>query len=122
MLDLVRGIEGEYHECMRIMPQSTIGKIAVLLILSMFGLFYAGASSVGLYDDVASGDSILADILARPLVAVSMLAGFVSGLTSFGLGLTALFKKKDHAFLVYVALVIGAMLIVLLIGEIVSPH
>lgn len=104
------------------MPQSTLGKIAVLLILSIFVLFFVGASSTQLYGDTSAGESILADILTRPIVAVSMLAGFVSAIASFVLSLISILKKKDRAFLVYFALVIGAFLLFFIVGEFISPH
>lgn len=107
---------------MRTLPQSTLGKVAVILIVLMFVLLVAGTSSVQLYDGVAAGESIVADISARPILALTMLAGFVSGLASFVLGLLSVIKYKDHSILIYATLTVGAILIVFLAGEVISPH
>ena len=56
-----------------------------------------------LYEGVSSGSSILADISGRPVLALTMLAGFASGISAFITGLIAIIKQKDRAILVYVS-------------------
>lgn len=108
--------------CMKILPQTRWGTVAVGLIVLMVVLLVAGMNAVQLYDGVAAGKTILLDIEARPLVALTMLAGFAAGLTSLACSTVALLRHKDRALLVVVAFVIGLLLAVFLAAEIVSPH
>jgi hypothetical protein len=64
----------------------------------------------------------LADIAARPALALTMLAGMVAGISAFIIGLLAIIKQKETALLVYVSTLIGALLTLFLAGEIVFPH
>ena len=107
---------------MRIMPQSSTGKFAVAMIIMMPVLFVIGGMMASMYDGEAAGQTILADIAARPGVAVPMILGFISGIEALVASILAIVRKKDHAFLVYVTLAIGVMLVVFLIGEFVTQH
>lgn len=51
-----------------------------------------------------------------------MLAGIVSGILAFVTGLIAAIRQKERASLVYVAIIIGALLILFLVGEVLFPH
>jgi hypothetical protein len=106
-----------------ILPVSNLGKWSFWLIVAMLLLFLIGMSLPGvLYKGVASGDTLLADIAARPALALSMLAGMICGTASFISGLLAFITKKDFTVLVFLSTLIGALLVVFLIGEVVSPH
>jgi hypothetical protein len=86
-------------------------------------LFFIGSSFTNsLYKSVPSGDTILKDIAARPALALTMLAGMVSGISAFITGLLAIIRQRDNAVLVYISTAIGALLIVYLAGEILYPH
>lgn len=107
----------------KIIPKATLGKWSVGLIIAMPILFNIGSSFTNsLYKSVPAGETILADIAARPALALTMLAGMVSGVSAFIVGLLAIVKQKENALLVYVAVVIGALLVLFLAGEIVFPH
>ena len=64
----------------------------------------------------------MGDIAVRPALALTMLAGIAAGISAFITGLLAILKQKDHALLVYGSTIIGALLIIFLSGEILSPH
>jgi hypothetical protein len=64
----------------------------------------------------------LEDIAGRPVLALMMLAGMVSGISAFITGLMAIIRQKEHASLVYAATMIGALLILFLLGEFIFPH
>ena len=96
----------------------SVGLITVMPILFVFGL----ALPQSVYESVPAGRTILADITARPLLALSMLAGMAAGISGFITGLLVLVKRKENALLVYVSTVIGGLLIVYLIGELAFPH
>jgi len=105
------------------MPKTALGRWSVGLIVAMPILFSIGASFTDwLYPSVPAGDSILADIGARPALALTMLAGMAAGISAFITGLLAILRQKDKALLVYVATVIGAFFILFLAGEFLFPH
>ena len=107
----------------RLIPGTSLGRWSVGLIAVMPILFVIGSSFSGsLYETVPAGRTILADIAARPFLALSMLAGMAAGITGFITGLLAIVKQKQNAPLVYVSTVIGGLLTLFLISELTFPH
>ena len=107
----------------RITPKTTLGKWSVGFIVAMPLLFIIGTSFTNsLYKSVPAGGTILADIFARPALALTMLAGMVAGILAFIVGLLAIVRQKENALLVYVSSSIGALLVLFLAGEILFPH
>ncbi len=107
----------------RLLPGTSLGRWSVGLIAVMPILFVIGSSfSRSVYESIPAGRTILADIAARPLLALSMLAGMAAGISGFITGLLVLVKRKENALLVYVSTAIGGLLIVYLIGELAFPH
>ena len=105
------------------MPKTPLGKWSLGLITAMPVLFFVGMSFTNLlYESVPASNSILEDIAGRPALAITMLAGNVSGISAFVTGLIAIIRQKERAPLVFVATIIGALLILFLIGEILFPH
>ena len=106
-----------------IMPKTTLGKWSVGLIIAMPLLFIIGTSFTNsIYESVPAGGTILADITARPALALTMLAGMTAGISAFITGLLAIIRQKEHALLVYISSLIGALLMLFLAGEILFPH
>ena len=102
----------------RFTPKTTLGKWSLGLIVVMPILFWIGATfSNTLYESVPAGDTLPADIVARPALALTMLAGMAAGMSAFITGFLAIIRKKENALLVYASTVIGALLIVFLAGE-----
>jgi hypothetical protein len=86
-------------------------------------LFYIGSSFTNtLYKSVLAGRTIPGDIIARPFLALTMLAGMAAGITAFFLGFKTLIKKSEKAFLVYASTAIGGLLILYLAAEVAFPH
>jgi hypothetical protein len=111
------------EQTMKFLPGTTLGKWSVGLIVLMPILFVIGSSFSGmLYDSVQSGRTILADISARPFVALTMLAGMAAGIGGFITGLLAIIKSKEKTLLVYLSTILGGLLIVYLIAELAFPH
>jgi len=107
----------------RIIPETTLGKWSVGLIAAMPILFVIGSSFTNsLYASVPAGETILADVAARPALALTMLAGMAAGISAFTVGLLAIVRQKENALPVYVSTMIGALLVLFLVGEIVFPH
>ncbi len=105
------------------MPKTNLGKWSVGLILVMFVLLFIGSSLTdSLYESVPAGSTILADIIGRPALALSMLVGFGAGISALVTGLISILKKKERALLVYVSTLVGAALTLFLIAEFLFPH
>jgi hypothetical protein len=114
---------GMSKRSLRIIPGTALGKWSVILIITMPLLFVIGSSFTNtLYESIPAGNTILADIAARPLLALTMLVGMAAGVVAFILGLTSIIKNKERALLVYFSTLIGGLLILYLIGEVVFPH
>jgi len=103
-------------------PRTILGRWSVGLIIAMPVFFYIGFSFVSFYESISAGKTIPQDIIVRPGVALPMLAGMVSGISAFITGLVSTIRKKERALLVYVATMIGGLLILFLFGEIFFPH
>jgi hypothetical protein len=105
------------------MPKTILGKWSFGLIIAMPLLFVIGMSFTNsLYESVPAGGTILRDIVSRPALAITMLAGMASGISAFITGLIAIFKQKERTILVYAATIVGAALTLFLIGEFLFPH
>ncbi len=104
-------------------PKTKLGKWSLGLAAAMPGLLFIGMSfTTLLYESVPAGGTILKDIAVRPVLALTMLAGMVSGISAFIIGLIAIIRQNERALLVYGATLIGALLIIFLLGELIFPH
>ena len=104
-------------------PKTKLGWWSLGLAAAMPVLFFIGMSFTNLlYKSVPAGNTILKDIAVRPALALTMLAGMVSGISAFIIGLIAIIRQKARALLVYGATLIGALLIIFLLGELIFPH
>jgi len=107
----------------KFMPKTILGKWSFGLIAAMPVLFFICSSSTNfLYKSVPAGDTILEDITGRPALALTMIAAIVCGILSLITGLIAVTRQKERAPLVYVAIIIGAFLMLFLAGEALFPH
>ena len=106
----------------RVIPRNKLGRWSVELIAVMPILFVIGSSfSSSLYESVSAGGTILADIAARPFLALTMLAGMAAGISGFITGLLAITKQKEKALLVYISTVIGGLTLYL-VADLAFPH
>lgn len=100
-----------------------LGKWSVGLIVAMPLLFIIGTSFAdSLYKSIPAGNTVWADITARPALTLTMLVGMIAGISAFITGLLAIIKQKEYAVLVYISSAIGALLIIYLAGEILFSH
>jgi len=107
----------------KISPGTTSGKWSIGLIIAMPILFTIGSSFTNsLYELIPAGNTIFEDIAARPVLALTMLSGMAAGVSAFIIGLVAIIRQKENALLVYVSTAAGALLILFLAGEFISPH
>ena len=105
-----------------ILPKSYLGKWSIGLIVMVPILFFIGMSFVSFYESVPAGKTIPHDIVARPGVALPMLAGFVSGIAAFFCGIIGITKKKDYSVLVFISTMLGFFVLLWILAEILFPH
>lgn len=106
-----------------ILPKTGLGRWLVGLILAMLLLFIIGTSyTTLLYPSVPAGGTILADIAARPALALIMLAGMAAGISAFLSSILAILRRRERACLVYLSGAIGALLLFFLAAEFLFPH
>ena len=105
------------------MPKTILGKWSIGLVPAMVLLFFLGFSLTDtLYAGVPAGGTIFADILGRPALALSMLAGFGAGISAFIVGLIGIIQRKERGALVFISTLVGAAVVLFLIAEFVFPH
>ena len=106
-----------------ILPKVKLGWWSLGLVVAMPVLFFIGMSFTNLlYESVPAGGTILKDIIARPALALTMLAGMAAGISAFVIGLIAVLRQKERAVLVFGSTLIGALLMIFLLGELIFPH
>jgi hypothetical protein len=106
-----------------VLPKTKLGRWSLGLAAAMPVLLSIGMLfTKQLYESVPAGDTILEDITLRPALALTMLAGMVSGVSAFVTGLIAIIRQKERAVLVYIATLVGAFLTIFLLGELIFPH
>jgi hypothetical protein len=107
---------------LKIMPKTQLGWWSIGLILAMLILFIAGTSlSSSMYQSLPAGDTVLEDIIARPALALTMLFGMLAGISALITGLLSIIKQKESALLVYLSSLIGALVLIFIIGMLIFP-
>ncbi|MCD6233353.1 hypothetical protein J7J81_03200 [bacterium] len=106
----------------KILPKTILGKWSIVLIVAVPILFYIGTSFVSFYRPIPAGKTILRDIVARPGVALSMLAGFISGIAAFFTGIISIIRKKDYSILVFLSSAMGFLVLLWCFAEFLFPH
>ncbi len=103
-------------------PKSHLGRLSVVLIVFVPIFLYVGMSFVGFYESIPAGRTILQDIMARPGIALPMLAGLVSGIAAFFTGVIGIIRKKDRSILVFLSAALGFLVLLWCLAEIIFPH
>lgn len=107
----------------RITPKTALGWWSVGLIVAMPCLFFIGTAMADWwYETVPAGGTLWGDIVERPALALTMLTGMGAGIAAFITGLLGIVRKQERGVLVYISTVIGALLILFLGGEVITPH
>jgi len=107
---------------MKVYPKTKLGKWSFWLIIATPFLFFVGTQFAGiLYESVDSGGSILDDIAVRPMVSITMLLGVAAGIAAFIIGVVAIRKHEERAFLAYLSTLLGGILLLFAIGQMIVP-
>ena len=104
------------------LPQSCLGKWSAVLIIAMPAFLYVGMSFISFYESVPAGKTIAHDIIARPGISLSMLAGFISGIAAFFIGIVGIAKKKDRSIIIFLSTAVGFLVLLWCLAEILFPH
>lgn len=105
------------------MPKTKLGTWSVGLTFAMVALFGIGLSLPSIiYNSTQSGNTLLDDIVNRPLLALSMLTGVGASISALITGLVALLKRKERAILVYGSTLIGAAVVFFVIALFLFPE
>lgn len=104
------------------LPKNSLGRWSVGLVIVMPIFLYIGMSFVDFYESVLAGKTILLDIVARPGIALPMLAGFISGTAALFTGIIGIMKNKDHSVLIFLSTTIGFFTLLWCLAEILFPH
>lgn len=106
-----------------LLPKTKQGWWSLGLIMAMPVLVFIGSTFTNtLYPSVPAGDSILEDIAARPALAITSLAGIAAGILAFIVGLMAILRQKERGLLVFLATLIGALLLFALAAQGLFPQ
>ena len=103
------------------MPKTRLGKWSIGLIAAFFLLFIlvqiiaAAGRSQGAFDS----DSVN---IYKILIPVTIIPAGISGVVAFFTGIIAIWKYKERSILVYVATLIGLLVLWFVLGEILVPH
>ncbi len=106
----------------KLVPKTILGKWSIVLIVAIPVFFYIGISFVGFYESIPAGKTIPHDIVVRPGVALPMLAGFISGIAAFFVGIIGITRKKDHSILIFLSTAVGFLVLLWCLAEILFPH
>ncbi len=106
----------------KFLPETFLGKWSVVLIIVIPVFFYIGMSFVDFYESVPAGKTIPHDIMVRPGVSLSMLAGLVCGIVAFFTGIIGIIRKKDRSVLVFSSTAMGFLMLLWCFAEVLFPH
>ena len=97
-------------------PKTRQGKLSTWLIVAFivfFGLFFIF---------VASGQRGGATFFSNLWLTVPMLLAGISGISAFFTGITGVIKDRERSVLVYLAMLIGLIVLLYCLAEIIFPH
>lgn len=98
------------------MPRTRLGKWSTWLIVA-FVVFYAI-----FYLFVASGQRGGATFFSNLYLAVPVVIAAISGIAAFFTGIIGVIKSRERAILVYLAILIGLLVLLFCLAEILFPH
>ena len=101
---------------MNLLPKTKLGKWSVGLIVAFFLLLATGMFVVSVLGQ--SGGETFFD---NPVISIPMLGGGASAIMAFLTGIVAIIKDKERAILVFLASLIGLLVLWFIVGEIVVP-
>ncbi|RJQ31856.1 MAG: hypothetical protein C4562_05300 [Actinobacteria bacterium] len=102
---------------MSILPKTRVGRFSAGFIAAFFVLFGLQIVLVTVFHQEGGNG-----LWSNPSLAITGLSALFSGLAAFFTGVFSLFWKKERSVLVFLASLIGFLLLIFLIGEFTMPH
>jgi len=99
-----------------LLPQSALGKWSVGL-LAAFAVFFA---AFGLL--VASGQRGGETFFSNLALTIPILLAGTSGVLAFVTGLIGVIRNRERSILVFLAMLVGFLVLLFCVGEIMFPH
>jgi hypothetical protein len=96
----------------QLLPKSSLGKWSIGLILAFFVLFAIGNIVVAIQGPIAGQT-----FLSNPILSIPMLSSAVAGGLSFFTGFIAIIKNRDRSVLVFLATIIGLLILDFVVGN-----
>ena len=98
------------------MPRTRFGKWSVIF-LGLFIVFFAIAQII-----VASGQRGGETFFDNLYISIPMSLVAFSGILAFAFGLYSILKQKERSVLVFIATIIGFLMLIFMVGELVGPE
>lgn len=98
------------------MPKTPLGKWSVGLIIAFFLLFAVGSNIAKTHGGASQ------TFFSNPIISIPMLSAGASAIAAFFTGIASIIKKRERSILVYIATVIGFLVLWFVLGEALVPH
>ena len=102
---------------MKIIPKTSLGKWSVRLIVLFFLLL-----ATGIFIISRQGPRTDETFFDNPIASIPVLSAGASAIASFFTGVLSIWKYKERSIFVFVACLIGLLVLIFLLGEILVPH
>ena len=97
-------------------PKTTLGKWSVALIIVFIVLL--GVFQLLVASEQRGGETFFSNLI----LTIPMLIAGGSGISAFVIGLIGIIKSRERSFIVYLATLIGLLIMLCWLGEIIFPH
>ena len=98
-------------------PRTSLGKWSVGLIVAFFLLLATGMTVVSVFHQTG-GETFFDNLW----ISIPMLSAGACAIAAFFTGALSIWKSKERSILVFVASLIGLLVLWFVIGEILVPH
>jgi len=98
-------------------PKTLLGKWSVGLIVAFFLLLATGMTVVSVFRQ-EGGETFFDNFW----ISIPMLSAGAAAIAAFFTGALSIWKSKERAILVFIATLIGLIVLWFVVGEIVMPH
>ncbi|MFC1983161.1 hypothetical protein ACFLV5_05220 [Chloroflexota bacterium] len=98
------------------MPKTTLGKWSVALIAGFLVLI------ISFQFLVAIGQRGGETFFSALLLTVPIIIAGISGISAFFVGIIGVIRNRERSVIVYLAIIIGLLVLLFALGEIIFPH
>jgi hypothetical protein len=102
-------------------PKTRAGKWAMRFTIAFAALYLVSVGIVGLTQKQINGEIIM-DSWVQPFLAVFGISAIVCGILAFIFGMLSFIKYKEKTIFIYIALLVGFLVLSFILGEFLIPH